>query len=48
METTHRAFTLNEPFDRDKIEAKMKNGVLGVFILPKAEAVEKPRSIPIP
>jgi HSP20 family protein len=41
----YRAFTLNEPFDRDKIEAKMKNGVLSI-ILPKAEAV-KTRSIPI-
>ena len=40
-----RAFTLNEAFERDKIEAKMKNGVLGI-VLPKAEAV-KTRSIPI-
>lgn len=41
----HRAFTLNEAFERDKIEAKMKNGVLSI-VLPKAEAV-KTRSIPI-
>jgi HSP20 family molecular chaperone IbpA len=41
----HRAFTLNEPFERDKIEARMRNGVLSI-ILPKAEAV-KTRSIPI-
>lgn len=40
-----RAFTLNEAFERDKIEARMKNGVLSV-VLPKAEAV-KTRSIPI-
>ena len=41
----YRAFTLNETVDRDKIEARMKNGVLNI-VLPKAEAV-KPRSIPI-
>ncbi len=41
----YRAFTLNESFERDKIEAKMKNGVLSI-VLPKAEAV-KTRSIPI-
>ena len=41
----YRAFTLNETIDRDKIEARMKNGVLNI-VLPKAEAV-KPRSIPI-
>lgn len=41
----YRAFTLNESFERDRIEAKMKNGVLSI-ILPKAEAV-KTRSIPI-
>jgi HSP20 family molecular chaperone IbpA len=41
----HRAFTLNEAFERDRIEAKMKNGVLSI-VLPKAEAV-KTRSIPI-
>jgi HSP20 family molecular chaperone IbpA len=40
-----RAFTLNESFDRDRIEARMKNGVLSV-VLPKSEAV-KTRSIPI-
>ncbi|HOS98402.1 MAG TPA: Hsp20/alpha crystallin family protein [Deltaproteobacteria bacterium] len=40
-----RAFTLNESFDRDKIEAKMKNGVLSI-VLPKSEAV-RTRSIPI-
>lgn len=41
----HRAFTLNEAIERDKIEAKMKNGVLSI-VLPKAEAA-KTRSIPI-
>lgn len=41
----YRAFTLNEAFERDKIEAKMKNGVLSI-VLPKAEAV-KTRNIPI-
>jgi len=41
----YRAFTLNEAFERDKIEAKMKNGVLSI-VLPKAEAV-KARNIPI-
>ena len=41
----YRVFTLNETVDRDKIEARMKNGVLNI-VLPKAEAV-KPRSIPI-
>jgi len=41
----YRAFTLNESFEKDKIEAKMKNGVLSI-VLPKAEAV-KTRSIPI-
>ncbi len=41
----HRAFTLNESFDRDRIEARIKNGVLSV-VLPKSEAV-KTRSIPI-
>jgi HSP20 family molecular chaperone IbpA len=41
----YRAFTLNETFDRDKIEAKMKNGVLSI-VLPKAEAA-KTRTIPI-
>jgi HSP20 family protein len=41
----YRAFTLNEAVDRDKIEARMKNGVLSI-VLPKAEAV-KTTSIPI-
>lgn len=41
----YRAFTLNESFERDKIEARMKNGVLSI-VLPKAEAV-KTRNIPI-
>jgi HSP20 family protein len=41
----YRAFTLNEAFERDKIEAKMKNGVLSI-VLPKAEAI-KTRNIPI-
>lgn len=41
----YRAFTLNESFERDKIEAKMKNGVLSI-VLPKAESV-RTRSIPI-
>lgn len=40
-----RVFTLNESFDRDRIEARMKNGVLSI-VLPKSEAV-KTRSIPI-
>lgn len=41
----YRVFTLNESVDRDKIEAKMKNGVLSI-VLPKAESV-KTKSIPI-
>jgi HSP20 family protein len=41
----YRAFTLNEAFERDRIEAKMKNGVLSIM-LPKAEAA-KTRNIPI-
>jgi HSP20 family protein len=40
-----RAFTLNEAFERDRIEAKMKSGVLSI-VLPKAESV-KTRNIPI-
>jgi HSP20 family protein len=41
----YRVFTINETVDRDKIEAKMKNGMLNI-ILPKAE-VAKVKSIPI-
>ncbi|HOJ14440.1 MAG TPA: Hsp20/alpha crystallin family protein [Deltaproteobacteria bacterium] len=41
----YRAFTLNEAIDRDKIEATLKDGVLGI-VLPKAEAV-KSKKIPI-
>ncbi|HHO77318.1 MAG TPA: Hsp20/alpha crystallin family protein [Deltaproteobacteria bacterium] len=40
-----RAFTINQAIDRDKIEAKIKDGVLCV-VLPKAEAA-KPKTIPI-
>lgn len=41
----YRAFTLNEAVERDRIEARMKNGVLSI-VLPKAEAA-KTRKIPI-
>jgi len=41
----HRVFTLNEAVDRDRIEARLKNGVLSI-VLPKAEEA-KTRSIPI-
>ena len=41
----HRVFNINEPVDRDKIEARMKNGVLNI-VLPKAESV-KAKSIPV-
>ncbi len=41
----YRAFTLNEAIDRDKIEATLKDGVLGI-VLPKAEEV-KSKKIPI-
>jgi HSP20 family protein len=41
----YRVFTINETVDRDKIEAKMKNGMLNI-ILPKAEKA-KVKSIPI-
>jgi HSP20 family protein len=41
----YRVFTINEAVDRDKIEAKMKNGMLNI-ILPKAETA-KVKSIPI-
>lgn len=41
----NRAFTINETIDRDKIEARMKDGVLRI-VLPKAEAA-KPKTIPI-
>ena len=40
-----RAFTINEVIDRDRIEAKIKDGVLRV-VLPKAAAA-KPKTIPI-
>ncbi|MBN2297302.1 MAG: Hsp20/alpha crystallin family protein [Deltaproteobacteria bacterium] len=40
-----RAFTINESIDREKIEAKIKDGVLRI-VLPKAEAA-KPKTIPI-
>lgn len=40
-----RAFTINETIDRDKIEARMKDGVLRI-VLPKAEAA-KPKTITI-
>lgn len=41
----YRSFTINEAVDRDRIEAKIKDGVLKI-ILPKAEAV-KPKQIKI-
>ncbi|MBN1863671.1 MAG: Hsp20/alpha crystallin family protein [Victivallales bacterium] len=40
-----RSFTISAPIDRDKISAKIKNGVLGVS-LPKAEEA-KPRKIAV-
>lgn len=40
-----RAFTINEHIDRDKIEARMKDGVLRIVLL-KAESA-KPKTIPI-
>jgi HSP20 family molecular chaperone IbpA len=40
-----RAFTINEPIDRDRIEAKMKDGVLRI-VLPKKEEA-KPKQIKI-
>ena len=41
----YRSFTLSNKIDRDKIEAKYKNGVLRLY-LPKAEEL-KPRQIKI-
>ncbi|MBN1637103.1 MAG: Hsp20/alpha crystallin family protein [Deltaproteobacteria bacterium] len=41
----YRAFTLSEKIDREKIEARMKNGVLSI-LLPKAEP-HKTRKIKI-
>jgi HSP20 family protein len=41
----YRVFTVSEAIDRNKIEAKMKHGMLNI-ILPKAE-VAKVKSIPI-
>jgi len=41
----YRAFTLNEAIDREKIRAKIKNGVLGIT-LPKAQSA-RTKSIPI-
>ncbi len=40
-----RAFTITEPIDRDRIEAKMKDGVLRI-VLPKKEEA-KPKQIKI-
>lgn len=40
-----RSFTINEPIDPEKIEAKMKDGVLRI-VLPKKEEA-KPRQIKI-
>ncbi|HNY66648.1 MAG TPA: Hsp20/alpha crystallin family protein [Deltaproteobacteria bacterium] len=40
-----RSFILTEAIDRDRIEAKIKDGVLSI-VLPKSEAA-KPRHIPI-
>ena len=40
-----RSFIINEPIDPEKIEAKMKNGVLRI-VLPKKEEA-KPRQIKI-
>ncbi|HNR51554.1 MAG: Hsp20/alpha crystallin family protein [Bacteriovoracaceae bacterium] len=40
-----RSFTINEPIDREKIEAKMKDGVLRI-VLPKKEEA-KPKQIKI-
>jgi len=40
-----RSFTINEPIDRDRIEAKMKDGVLRI-VLPKKEEA-KPKQIKI-
>ncbi len=39
----YRSFTITEAVDRDKIEARLKDGVLKI-ILPKAEA-SKPKQI---
>jgi HSP20 family molecular chaperone IbpA len=41
----HRVFTINETIERDKIEARIKNGMLSI-VLPKAEGA-KIKSIPI-
>lgn len=41
----YRSFTITEAVDRDKIEARLKDGVLKI-ILPKAEA-SKPKQIRI-
>jgi len=40
-----RSFTITEPIDRDRIEAKMKDGVLRI-VLPKKEEA-KPKQIKI-
>jgi len=40
-----RAFTITEPIDRDRIEARMKDGVLRI-VLPKKEEA-KPKQIKI-
>lgn len=41
----YRSFVINEPIDRDRIQATMKDGVLRI-VLPKAEA-SKPKHIPV-
>ena len=41
----HRAFTISEAIDRNKIEARIKDGVLRIK-LPKAQEA-KPKTIPI-
>jgi len=41
----HRSFRISSEIDRDKIEARVKNGVLEL-LLPKAESI-KPRQITV-
>ncbi len=42
-----RSFTLPESADRDKIEAKSKDGVLTITINKKEEVIKKPKKIEI-